>query len=156
MMYYWGDWMFDYFGGRGTGWLGPYFNILPVIVVLLFLAQQKMFMPPATDEQTRMTQKVMTFMMLIMGLFFFRVPAGLCLYFITSSMWGMCERILVKKTLPDGKHFDPAVIDGTVAVAGPNRKESLTDRIRNQMAGKEEAVAPPNKRKRPPGQKKKR
>ena len=157
MMYYWGDWLFDYFSGRGTGWLGPYFNILPVVVVILFLAQQKMFMPPATDDQTRMTQKVMTFMMLIMGLFFFRVPAGLCLYFITSSLWGMCERIIVKKTLPDGNHFDPAVIDGSTGPKGGGAKKgSLADKIREQIAGKEEAVTPPGKRKRPPGRKKKR
>ena len=55
--YYWGDWLTDYFSGRGTGWLGPYFNILPVAVVILFLIQQKMFMPPPTDEQQAFTSE---------------------------------------------------------------------------------------------------
>ncbi len=54
-------------------------------------------MPPATDEQQVFTQKVMTIMTLMMALFFFRVPAGLCIYFITSSTWGIIERIVVKK-----------------------------------------------------------
>jgi YidC/Oxa1 family membrane protein insertase len=148
MFWYWGSWLWEYLSGRGTGWLGPYFNILPVIVVILFLAQQKMFMPPATDEQTAMTQKMMNIMTLMMGLFFFRVPAGLCIYFITSSLWGICERILVKKTLPTEKHFDSAVLEGT-AVPTESKTQSLTERIRNQVSKPEEPAERPNKRRRP-------
>ncbi|TWU07752.1 membrane protein insertase YidC [Stieleria varia] len=156
-MAYWGDWLMDYFSGRGNGWLGPYFNFLPVIVVALFLTQQKMFMPPATDEQTAMTQKVMTIMTTMMGLFFFRVPAGLCLYFIASSCWGICERIIVKKTLPEGKHFDPGVLEGTVTskTTQNESKSSFADRMRQRLGHIEEAPAErPNKRKRPPVKKK--
>jgi YidC/Oxa1 family membrane protein insertase len=148
MFWYWGDWLWDYLSGRGTGWLGPYFNILPVIVVVLFLAQQKMFMPPATDEQTAMTQKMMNVMTLMMGLFFFRVPAGLCIYFITSSLWGICERVIVKKTLPTGKHFDAAVLEGTAA-QGPTKSQSIAERIRSQVAKPEAPVEPPHRRRRP-------
>jgi YidC/Oxa1 family membrane protein insertase len=152
----WDSWLMEYFSGRGVGWLGPYFNILPVFVVVLFLAQQKMFMPPATDEQTAMTQKVMGFMTLFMGLFFFRVPAGLCLYFIASSLWGICERILVKKTLPKTKHFDIDAINAASAGGGgtitttAKKKETLADKIRAQITPPEEPALPPSKRKRPP------
>ncbi len=151
MLVYWGDWLLEYLSGRGTGWLGPYFNILPVIVVVLFLAQQKMFMPPATDEQTAMTQKMMNIMTLMMGLFFFRVPAGLCIYFITSSLWGICERIMVKKTLPTGKHFDAAVLEGTAVRT--EKSQSLVERIRSQVAKPEAPIERPNKRRRPPKKK---
>jgi YidC/Oxa1 family membrane protein insertase len=148
MLMYWGDWLWGYLSGRGTGWLGPYFNILPVLVVALFLAQQKMFMPPATDEQTAMTQKMMNIMTLMMGLFFFRVPAGLCIYFITSSLWGICERVFVKKTLPTKKHFDIEVVEG--ATETPEKKsQSIADRIREQVSKPEAPIARPNKRKRP-------
>ncbi|MEM8666529.1 MAG: YidC/Oxa1 family insertase periplasmic-domain containing protein [Planctomycetota bacterium] len=153
MCYFWGDWLWEYLSGRGTGWLGPYFNVLPVIVVVLFLAQQKLFMPPATDEQTAMTQKMMNIMTLMMGLFFFRVPAGLCVYFITSSMWGIGERILVKKTLPKGKHFDSAILDGTAA-PGEKKSASIAERIRSQVAKPEAPIERPNKRKRPNKKKK--
>ncbi len=152
MMTYWGDWLWGYLSGRGTGWLGPYFNILPVIVVLLFLAQQKLFMPPATDEQTAMTQKMMNIMTLMMGLFFFRVPAGLCIYFITSSLWGIGERILVKKTLPTKGHFDAAILEGTAVptnAAVVTKKETMSDRIKNQFSTPEPTFDRPNKRKRP-------
>lgn len=161
MLYYWGDWMWDYMGGRGTGWLGPYFNILPIIVVLLFLLQQKMFMPPATDEQTAMTQKVMTVMTLMMGLFFFRVPSGLCIYFITSSLWGICERKLVKKMIPPGPKLSlegAGVIDGTVVKSQTvSGKPSLTERLLTAAGRPPEPTTPtlpPNRRKRPPTKKK--
>lgn len=153
MFAYWGDWMPDYFGGRGTGWLGPYFNLLPILVVVLFLTQQKLFMPPATDEQTRLTQKMMNFMTLLMGLFFFRVPAGLCVYFITSSLWGIGERIFVKKTLPKGKHFENLNLDAAVTAEADGSatvtSASLAQRLRDRVQPPEPEVVRPNKRKRP-------
>ncbi len=82
---------------RETGWLGPFFNILPIITIALFILQQKMFTPPATDDQTRMQQKMMKYMMLFMGILFFKVASGLCLYFIISSAWGIAERKLLPK-----------------------------------------------------------
>ncbi len=97
----WSSWMPEIIAGRGTGWLGPYFNILPMITVGLFLLQQKMLMPKATDEQTRMTQNMMQVMTVFMGVLFFKVPSGLCIYFITSSIWSLVERSLVKKLMPD-------------------------------------------------------
>ena len=96
MFWYWGDWMPNFLGGE-TGWLGPYLNILPIITIFLFLAQQKLFTPPATDDQQIMAQKVMKFMMIFMGVLFFKVPSGLCLYFITSSIWGIAERKMLPK-----------------------------------------------------------
>jgi YidC/Oxa1 family membrane protein insertase len=99
-LFYWKDWMPAFIGDEADGWLGPFFNVLPLITVALFLVQQKMFTPPATDDQTRMQQKMMTYMTVFMGVMFYKVPAGLCLYFITSSLWGICERKLLPKPQP--------------------------------------------------------
>ena len=66
--------------------------------IALFLWQQKLFMPPAMDEQAQMQQQVMKFMMWFMALMFFKVPCGLCLYFIASSLWGIAERLLLPQT----------------------------------------------------------
>lgn len=156
MFYFWGDWLWEYLSGRGTGWLGPYFNILPVFVVALFLLQQKLFMPPPTDEQQKVTQKVMFIMTLMMGLFFFRVAAGLCIYFITSSLWGIAERIIVKRTLPPAKPvpaFEGATVDGKVVDAGqkPAKKKSLAEMIREQVNPEPPKPLPPKKRRRPSG-----
>ncbi|WP_153555586.1 YidC/Oxa1 family insertase periplasmic-domain containing protein [Roseimaritima sediminicola] len=155
MLAYWGDWMWEYFAGRGTGWLGPYFNILPMIVMVLFLLQQKMFMPPATDEQTAMTQKVMTFMTLFMGFLFFRVPSGLCIYFITSSLWGIAERKLVKKSLPPKGEGSLALAGaGDSVAAGPqgaggSGSKSFADRVRERIANEPPPAPRPAQRKRP-------
>jgi len=156
MLYYWGDWVMEYFSGRGTGWLGPYFNILPILVVILFFVQQKMFMPPPTDEQQEMTQKVMSVMTFMMALFFFRVPAGLCIYFITSSLWGIVERIVVKKTIPKSKGLVMAggdVVEGNVTARATSEKESFADRIRKQLNPEPPKAIPLAKRKKPPGKK---
>ena len=80
-----------------TGWLGPYLNLLPVVTIILFIVQQKLFTPPATDEQSAMQQKMMKYMMIFFGIMFFKVPAGLCIYFISSSIWGIMERKLLPK-----------------------------------------------------------
>lgn len=106
MLFGWHSWMPDFIAGRGTGYFGPYFNILPIITITLFIIQQKVLMPKATDEQTAIAQKMMMFMTVFMGVLFFRVPAGLCIYFITSSTWSLVERWLIRRNTPKGTTVD--------------------------------------------------
>lgn len=75
--------------------LGQDFSILPLCTVVLFLTQQKMFMPPAQDEQQELQYKMMNIMTGVMGVMFWHQPAGLCLYFIASSLWSIAERKLL-------------------------------------------------------------
>ena len=105
-LWYWKDTIPIDFLTSETGWLGPYFNILPIITCVLFIVQQKLFTPPPTDEQQEMMQKVMSYAMIFMGLLFFKVPAGLCLYFITSSVWGIAERKMLPKPELDKSKLD--------------------------------------------------
>ena len=94
------------------GWLcylGPYLNILPVLAVSLMLVQQKWTMPPPTDDQSAQQQKMMKYMMIFMGLMFYKVASGLCIYFIASSLWGFAERqFLPKKKLATAGGEPPA------------------------------------------------
>jgi YidC/Oxa1 family membrane protein insertase len=78
-------------------YLGPYFNILPVIAVALMLVQQKLMTPPPADEQQEMQQKMMKYMFIVIGVMFYKVAAGLSLYFIVSSLWGVAERKMLPK-----------------------------------------------------------
>lgn len=94
MLWFWQPYIWDYFGSE-VGWLGPYFNVFPLITIALFLWQQILFTPPATNDEMKQQQFIMKFMTLFMGVMFFKVPAGLCIYFITSSLWGICERLLL-------------------------------------------------------------
>ncbi|MGE0378480.1 MAG: YidC/Oxa1 family insertase periplasmic-domain containing protein, partial [Planctomycetaceae bacterium] len=77
-----------------VGW--THFNLLPLITVVLFVVQQKMFMPPPTSEEQAMQYKMMNFFTIFIGFMFYRVPAGLCVYFIASSLWGIAERKLLE------------------------------------------------------------
>ena len=76
-------------------------NILPMVAVILMMVQQMQTMPPPTDEQQEQQQKLMKWMMVVMGVMFYKVASGLCIYFIASSLWGFMERqfFLPKKKL---------------------------------------------------------
>ena len=113
-LFYWKNWRPEVRASE-TGWLGPYFNILPILTMILFIAQQKLFTPPPTDDQQKMMHKMMTFMMVFMGIMFFKVPAGLCIYFITSSLWGIIERKMLPK---------PVLNTDKLALEGVNTKVS--------------------------------
>lgn len=102
MLVDWTSWMPQWVtSGVGMLGLGPYFNLLPIATIALFIVQQKVLMPPPADDQAKMQQRVMTFMMIFMGLMFFKVAAGLCIYFIASSLWGVAERQFMPKELVD-------------------------------------------------------
>ncbi len=117
------DWseLWNSFGwpGFNMGILGPYLNLLPLVTIVLFLIQQKFMMPPVTGEgdaakQQRQMKFMMNFMMIFMGFMFFKVPSGLCIYFIVSSIWGVVER----KCLPKPK----VNLDGSIDVPAPVKK----------------------------------
>lgn len=127
-LFYWENWMPAFLGSE-TGWFGPWFNVLPLVTIVLFLIQQKMFTPPPTDDQQALTQKMMTYMMIFMGVMFFKVPAGLCIYFITSSLWGIAER----KLLPKPKLSEDKV--KAITGGGPTAEESSQSAKPNAAGG---------------------
>lgn len=140
MLAYWRAWPFMpemITAYKGFGSLGPYLNILPLITVGLFLWQQKMFMPPATDDNSRMQQKMMKYMMVLIGFMFFTVPSGLCIYFIASSLWGIAERKLLPKTLPTGANGGTGVANrATADVTATNGAAARRERRKQRERGK--------------------
>jgi YidC/Oxa1 family membrane protein insertase len=99
----------DHAGGfLGVFYLGPYLNVLPVFAVVFMMIVQMQTMPPPTDDQQAMQQKMLKFMSIFFGIMFYKVAAGLCIYFITSSLWGMAERKLLPKKKPVAAFPGPA------------------------------------------------
>jgi membrane protein insertase Oxa1/YidC/SpoIIIJ len=82
-----------------TLYLGPYFNLLPLVAVGLMMYVQNKMMPKSDDPQVQMQQKTMKIMMIFMLFFFYKSPAGLAIYFIASSIWGIIERRLLPKDI---------------------------------------------------------
>jgi YidC/Oxa1 family membrane protein insertase len=78
--------------------LGAYFNILPVIYVILTVINQKM-MPKSSDPQQQQQQKIMMFMMVAFGFIFYNFASGLMLYFLTSSGLGIIEQRIIRAEL---------------------------------------------------------
>jgi YidC/Oxa1 family membrane protein insertase len=109
--------------------LGPYLNLIPIITIILYLIQQKVMMPPALDEQAQAQQKMMKYMMIFFGLMFYKIAAGLCIYFIASTLWGLAEKRFLPKAAPaDG--------DGGVVLREkpkPPSKPRLTDSEREAI-----------------------
>jgi YidC/Oxa1 family membrane protein insertase len=143
MLIHWGDripWISTWNDYGWFLWLGPYFNLLPVIAVALMIVQQKYTMPPPTDDQQALNAKMMKFMMIFFGLMFYKVAAGLCLYFIASSLWGFAER----KLLPKKK---PGEVPPPTASARPGLMQRLLGRLQEaqqrQQAGANGAAVRP-------------
>jgi len=122
------------FLGAPEGWLGPFLNIFPLLTIGLFLWQQQLFMPPAVDEQSEMQQQVMKYMTLFMALMFFKVPCGLCLYFIASTLWGIGERLLLPAPkLAPTVGVTPSA--GAAAAPPATRRQGPSDRAAANQPG---------------------
>lgn len=121
--------------GLGLLGFGPYLNILPLVTCGLFLLQQQLFMPEPTNDQARLQQQMMKYMMLFMGLMFFKVPSGLCIYFIASSMWGIAER----KMLPKPPTPDPAASPVTPLPSKPAPKPGAVAAAKKKAANKKKS-----------------
>lgn len=129
MLVWWGEgipWISDPNSLGGTLYLGPFLNILPVVAITLMVIQQALTMPPPTDEQQAMNAKIMKVMMIVMGIFFYKMAAGMCIYFIASTAWGLIERRFVKKaTLTEATEASdpttgPALVRPTSGAKAPD------------------------------------
>ncbi len=93
------------------------FNLLPILMSAVMFAQQKITQKltkpdkpaaPKLDQDGKplpdtaaQQQKMMGYMMLLMGVMFYRFPSGLCLYILSSSLLGMFEQIYIKKHIKE-------------------------------------------------------
>jgi YidC/Oxa1 family membrane protein insertase len=113
--------------------LGPYLNVFPLFTIALFLIQQKVMMPPPADEQAAQQQKIMKYVMVLMALMFYKVAAGLCIYFIASTLWGLAERRFLPKTAAANANADD---DGAASRVGPKPPDRLTTAEREAIRRK--------------------
>ncbi len=90
--------------------LGHWFNLLPIVVVALMLFQTKLFSPPPTTPEAEMQQKTMKYMMVFMAFMFYKVPSGLGIYFITSSLWSIGERCFYPRSLMSPLRRSPTMM----------------------------------------------
>lgn len=113
-------------------YMGPFFNLLPILAVGLMLYQQAKMMPPSTDPQAEQQRMMMKIMMVMMAFFFYKVAAGLALYFIVSTLWGIIERQFIPKPKIDtdngnaGGDGSGTTADNKPHAGSPNGKPATT------------------------------
>ncbi len=91
------------------GWVLPSFNLLPLLVALTMYIQQKLMPKPKpnpnmTEEQRmqqEMMQKMMPMMSIMMLFIFYKMPSGLNLYIMSSSIFGSIEQWRIRKHIKE-------------------------------------------------------
>ncbi len=148
--------------------IGRDLNLLPIITVSLFVVQQKLFAPPPANEEQALQQKMMGYMMIFIGVMFYSVPAGLCVYFIASSMWAIAERKMLDFQTSGPTTPPPGGDSGGGSKPGPKQspdkapstEEKKPSWLRNVMTQLDAAANPGSKRTpqnpKPGGKKKKK
>ncbi len=76
-----------------------YLNVLPPLMVGLWIVQQRLMPKPSDPQQARM-HRMMMWMPIMMGFFLYNYAAGLSLYMITQSLLGIFEIAVIKKYWP--------------------------------------------------------
>ena len=108
-----------------------YLNVLPILMVVLWILQQ-MGMPKPADEQAARMQKMMMFMPVVFGFMLYNYAAGLSLYMITTSTCSIVEQKVIKKMWPiDDTEPDPAPRKGCGPFSG--MLQHLAEKQREQM-----------------------
>jgi YidC/Oxa1 family membrane protein insertase len=81
----------------GHFFLGPhsYWGPLPILAALAQWVQQRMMMQPTGDPQQRATQQIMQFMPLLILVFATNYPAGLALYWVTSTCFSIVMQYFI-------------------------------------------------------------
>lgn len=91
-----------------------YLNILPPAMVVIWILQQKV-MPKPTDEQALRMHKMMMWMPILFGFFLYEYPAGLSLYMITTSFFGIMEYTVIRRIWPIDDTEQPKKKSGFMA-----------------------------------------
>lgn len=72
-------------------------HIIPIIMVITQFIQTQMTPTPGVDPSQA---KMMKFMPLMMGFFFYNLSSGLVLYWLTSNLVGILQQWIVNRTMP--------------------------------------------------------
>src|SRR5690606_19266069 len=78
-----------------TSFRFQYINLLPLLWGVMMFIQQRLMAPPATTDQQRTQQKMMSYMSLLFPLFLYNYPSGLTMYMLASSAAGSLDSWIV-------------------------------------------------------------
>ncbi len=102
--------------GFSLPFIGDWFNLLPVLYVILTIVNQRL-QPKPEDPQMLQQYRMMTFMMVFFGFIFYSFPAGFMLYIMTSAALGILESKIIKAELKHEENRANASLAPAVAGA---------------------------------------
>ncbi len=82
--------------------IGQALNVLPLLMMAAMFVQQKIAPTTAatgSEDQQKQQKMMMYFMLIFFGFIFYNMPAGLNLYWFTSTLLGIFESRLINKQL---------------------------------------------------------
>jgi len=84
------------------------FNLLPLLMLVAMVVQQRMMPKAATPEQAQQ-QKMMAFLMpVFLGAILYSLASGLNLYILTSSLFQVVEQWVIKRHIEANEKGAPA------------------------------------------------
>ncbi len=87
--------------------LGSSFNLLPLLCAIVMVVQQKLS-PKSKDPQAQQQQKIMMFMPVFFAVMLYSMPAGLMMYFLCSSSFGLLEQQWIRRGMQQASEAEPA------------------------------------------------
>ena len=117
------------------------FNILPILLAVVFYLQQEFTpKPPATTPEQVQQQKMMKWMSLLFPVFLYNGPSGLNLYILTSTTIGIIESKRIRDHIKEREEAEKA---GKVIVdAKPTRNKRRDDDGPGGIGTKKKGPAP--------------
>ncbi len=117
------------------------FNILPLLLAVVFYLQQEFTpKPPATTPEQVQQQKMMKWMSLLFPVFLYNGPSGLNLYILTSTTIGIIESKRIRDHIKEREEAEKA---GKVIVdAKPTRNKRRDDDGPGGIGAKKKGPAP--------------
>lgn len=85
-----------YHFGSPLPYIGDYLNLLPIIMTIVWVIQQKL-MPKPDDPQMQQQQKMFSVMSIIFGFMFYHVASGLVLYWMIMNFLSIIEQTIIKR-----------------------------------------------------------
>lgn len=91
-------------------------HLLPIVLIATSFLSQRMTPAAGVDPNQ---QKMMALMPLMMGVFFYQLPSGLVLYYLTGNLVGIGLQLLINKTMPTPPAAAPALPVAASSGKGP-------------------------------------
>jgi YidC/Oxa1 family membrane protein insertase len=109
-------------------------NILPLMMAVVFYAQQKLTQPAPTNDQQKQQQQIMLISTMLFPVFLYNSPSGLTLYIMSSTLGGIIDSWIVRR------HIKREEAAGTLLQtkpAKPVKPGSFMDRLSKMVEAKQ-------------------